>query len=117
VAVPALGLVTGEAGMALAARGDRANQDAVADLVTGNASAQLGDHTDGFVADDQTGADGILAAQDVEVGAADRGEGDADDGLAGSGMGAGDLFDADVTDAMEHGGAHFIFGFHDVLLD
>src|SRR4029079_5016836 len=39
--VSALGEVTGEAGVALAARGDGSDEDALTDLVTGDTGAQL----------------------------------------------------------------------------
>ena len=82
VAVAALGEVPGEAGAALAARRDRADQHPVADLVAGDARAQLVDHADRLVADDQAGPHRVLAAEDVQVGAADRRQRDADHRLA-----------------------------------
>ncbi len=71
-AVAALRLVLREAGAALAAGGDGADEHPVADLVARHAGSQLFDHADRLVADDQARAHRILAAQDVQVGAADR---------------------------------------------
>src|SRR6185437_16910944 len=78
VAVAALGLVPAEAGQALAARRNRADKDAVADLVPGDARAQLFDDADRLMADDQPGPNRVFAPDDVQVGAADRRERDAD---------------------------------------
>ena len=71
-AVAALREVAGQAGVALAARRDGADEDALADLVAGHAGAELLDDADRLVADDQPGPDRVLALDDVEVGAADR---------------------------------------------
>ena len=53
VAVAALAEVAGQAGAALAARRDRADEHALADLVAGHAGAELLDDADRLVADDQ----------------------------------------------------------------
>ena len=89
VAVAALAEVAGQAGAALAAGRDRADEDALADLVAGDADAELLDDADRLVADDQPGADRVLALDDVDVGAADGRRRDADHGLAGRGVGRG----------------------------
>ena len=52
-AVAALREVAGEAGVALAARRDGADEHAVADLVAGHAGAELLDDADRLVADDR----------------------------------------------------------------
>ena len=64
------------------------------------------------LADRQAGADGILALDDVDVGAADRRQRDPDDGLAGARPRSVDLLDADVLGGMEHVGAHGVDGDH-----
>ena len=75
---------------ALAARGDGADDDALADLVDSlEAGAELLDDADGLVSEDEAGLDRILAADDVDVGAANRGQRDPDDRLAGPGTGRG----------------------------
>src|SRR5437899_2341337 len=56
----ALRFLTGEAGLALPARRDRADQHALADMVAENAGTNLVNDADGFVADRQAGADGIV---------------------------------------------------------
>jgi hypothetical protein len=63
-------------------------------------------HADRFVSNDEAGADRIFSADDVQVCAADGGEGYADDGFAGSGSGDWDLFDANVIDATKYEGLH-----------
>ena len=78
VAMAALAEVAGQAGAALAAGGDRADEDALADLVAGDAGAELVDHADRLVADDQAGPDRVLALEDVDVGSADGRRRDAD---------------------------------------
>jgi hypothetical protein len=105
-AVAALREFAGEAGVALTARGDGADDDAIADRVAGHADSQLFDDADWLVADDQARLDRILAAGDVQVGAADRGHRHTDDGLARSGVRPRHFLDADVVDAMKNGGAH-----------
>ena len=68
---------------ALAARRDRADDDALADGVVGlEPGAELLDDADRLVAEDQPGPHRILAADDVHVGAADRRRRDPDDRLA-----------------------------------
>jgi hypothetical protein len=61
-----------EARVALAARRDRADDHALADLVAGHARAQLRDDADRLVTDDQPRLHRVLALQDVDVRAADR---------------------------------------------
>ena len=52
-AVAALARLPGEARAALAARRDRADEDALADLVAGDAGAELVDDADRLMADDE----------------------------------------------------------------
>ena len=106
LAVTALAEVARQAGATLAARRDRADEDALADLVAGDAGAELFDDADRLVADDQARSDRVLALQDVDVGAADRRRGDADDGLADAGAGLRDRLDTDVARSVEDGRAH-----------
>ena len=58
------------------------------------------------MADDQSRPDRVFALEDVDVCAADRRRGDADDGFADAGTRLGDRLDADVAGAVEHGRAH-----------
>ena len=60
--------------------------------------------------EDQTGFDRVLAADDVEVGPADRRQRDADDGLARAGVGPLDLFDAERVHAAENARSHDVEG-------
>jgi hypothetical protein len=70
--------------VALAARRDRTDEHSIPNRVTRDSCTQLFDDTDGLVPDDASDLDWILAADDVEVGAADRGECDPDDRFTGS---------------------------------
>jgi hypothetical protein len=58
------------------------------------------------VAEDEAGPDGILAANDVHVRAADGRQRDADDRLTCAGVRARNAFEANVIDAAEDRGAH-----------
>ena len=69
---------------AAAARGDGADEHAVAGLVADDGGPELVDHADRLVADDPAGLHRILAAQDVHVGAADGRHRHADDRIGGS---------------------------------
>src|SRR5688500_13275302 len=82
-----------ETGDALADRGDAAGQ-----LVAGGAADRRAGR----------GASRVSAAVGVEVGAADAGRADVDERLARAWPRVGDLFDADVFAAVEHGCLHGI---------
>ena len=68
-----------EARVAVAARRDGAGDDALALAVALHGATELLDDADRFVANGQARRDRILALQDVDVGAADRRGGDADE--------------------------------------
>jgi hypothetical protein len=55
----------------LTARGDRAHQNAVADLVSRQSFPDFFDDADRFVADHESGFHRIFAADDMNIGAAD----------------------------------------------
>ncbi len=78
----ALRLAPVQAGMALATRRDGAHDHALANLVPGHAGAQFVDRANWLVPDRQARLDGILAFQDMDIGAADRRQRDLDDGFA-----------------------------------
>jgi len=71
LAVSALSPLRGQTGAALTARRDRADQNAVADFVSGQSFAELFDHTNGFVSDYESRFNCVFAAQYVQVRAAD----------------------------------------------
>jgi hypothetical protein len=98
--------VTGEARPALSTRRDGADQDTVADFVAGDTNPQLLNHADGLMSDHESGLHRILAADDVQVGAADRRRRDLDQRFAGTNAWTRNFLDADVADAMKDGGAH-----------
>jgi hypothetical protein len=91
---------------ARAARADGADQYTVADLVALDVGAELLDDADGLVAHDAPRSNGVLAAQDVHVGAADRRHRDADEGVVGAALGDRALLERDASRRLEDGGAH-----------
>ena len=72
-AVAALRPLRGQTGAALTAGRDRADQNAITDLVSGQSFAEFFDHADRFVSDHQSGFHRVFAAQDVQVRPADGG--------------------------------------------
>src|SRR5690606_17329239 len=71
-------------GVGVEVRADRAGDHALAFAVALYRAAEFFDHTDRLMADGEAGHDRIFAFQDVYVGAADRGRGDADQGVVGT---------------------------------
>jgi hypothetical protein len=107
VAVPrALRLDVVLAEEAGAARTDGADENAVADLIALDGHSDLLDHADRLVADDPARGNRVLAAQDVHVGAADRGHGDAHDRVVGTALRQRALLERDVPRGLEDGGTH-----------
>ncbi len=106
VTMAALRVLSRKAGATLSAGRDGADQHAIADRVSGHPGAELRHDADRLVADHQAGPYGVLAAEDVQVGAADRRQGHSDDRLADAGAWALDLVDADVVHAMEYRCSH-----------
>ena len=106
VAVPALGVMAGQTGIALPARRDRAYEHAIANVVPGDAGAELRDDADRLMPDDQPRPDRVLPFDDMQVRPANRGRRDPDQRLARPGMWPRNVFHADVARAMEHRGAH-----------
>jgi hypothetical protein len=92
--------------LALAARRDRADEHALADLVACDAGAEFADDADGLVTDDEPTAHRVLAAKDVQVCAADGRQGHADDGLARARPRPSNLLDTDIVFAVKHGRTH-----------
>ena len=95
-----------QAGVALAARRDRADQNTLADLVADEARPELFDHPDGLVTQDEARPNRVFAFDDVDVRPADRGERDPDECLARAGMASCDLLDPDVVGPVEDRGPH-----------
>jgi hypothetical protein len=102
----ALGAVSVLAVEAAAARGDGADQHALADLVADDGGAELVDDADRLVADDPARGDRVLALEDVHVGAADRGHRHAHDRVGGPAGGHRPLLERDHAGPLEDGGAH-----------
>ena len=111
---PHCGLVAVEAGEALAAGRDGADDDALPTLVAGHARPQLLDHADRLVADDAAALDRVLALEDVDIGAADRRGGDPDQRVARPDLRHRLLVEDDTARLDEHGRlhrAHHLFSF------
>jgi N-acyl-D-aspartate/D-glutamate deacylase len=70
--LPALRKLAGQTRAALAARRDRAHQHAITDVVTDYARTEFINHSHGLVTDDEAALDRILAAENVQIGSADR---------------------------------------------
>jgi hypothetical protein len=94
--------VTGQAPAALTARRDRADEYAIADVVSGNSFAELFDHTHWFVSDHETGSNWILASDDMKVGATNRRQRYAYNGFAYTGAWFLYLFNSNFVLAMEN---------------
>ena len=88
-AMSALRPLCREAGPALSAGRDRADEHAIADLVAGHTFTQFLDHADRLVSDHESRLYRIFAAQNMEVGPANRRERDANDRFAGPARGRG----------------------------
>ena len=84
-AVTALCRMARQACAALAARCDRADQHAFAELVARNALANLFNNADRFVTDHEARLDRIFTSDDVQVSSANRGEGHFNDDFTRSG--------------------------------
>ena len=97
---------TAEARIAVAAGGDRAGDDALAFVISLDGGAELFDDAHRLMADGQAFGDGIFALEDVDVSAADRGRGDAHQGIARSDIGNWFLVEHDSTRLDEDGGFH-----------
>src|SRR6185503_169529 len=76
-----LGMLAAQAGIAVPAGRDGTGDDALAFGVAGHGRPQLLYDADRLVADRQALLHGILAAQDVDVGATDRGRGNPHQGV------------------------------------
>ena len=95
-----------QAGIAVAARRDGANDDPLALFVVRYGGTKLFDDADRLVPDGQAFADGILALEDVNIGAADRGRGDAHQRVQGTDVGYGLGFENDAAGLNEDRGFH-----------
>jgi hypothetical protein len=102
----ALGLEAIKAGMALAAGGDRAGDDALADFISGHRGAEFFDDADGLMSDDASFGDGVLAFEDVDIGAADGGGGDAEKRVARADLGDRLVFQNDAAWLDKDSGFH-----------
>src|SRR5690606_24138677 len=70
----ALRLLSAQAQLALPARRDRADQNALTHMIALNAGTEFMDYSDRLVTDRQSRRHRVLAAHDVQVGAANRGQ-------------------------------------------
>ena len=89
---------------------------AVAHFVAGDADAEFVDHSDGLVTDGEAGLDGIFAFENVEVGAADRGQGDTDDSFARPRLRDGNVLNTYLVWAAEDEGFHRL-GFAEAMVE
>ena len=106
VPMSALSELTRQAGAALSTWRNRADQNSVADFITGNAVTELFDYPNRFVANNQTGAHRIFAAHNMEIRAANCRQRDSNNGLADSRMRARHFFDSDISGSAENRCSH-----------
>ena len=102
-------LLAAQAEVALAAGRGVERDDAIAGSEIGDALAGFDDGSGQLVAEERGRNDHarvISAAKDFEIGAAGESRANADDELAGCGLGNGNLLDADIFAAVKDGGAH-----------
>jgi hypothetical protein len=90
----------------LPARRDRTRHNAVADLVTSDPFPQFLDDADRFVPDHQASLHRIFATQNVEIGAADRRERNADDRFTHARARSWNFFHADLVRPVKNIGPH-----------
>ena len=105
-AMTALRMLTGEARQTLSARRDCADEHALADAIPRDSRAELLDDTHGLVAEDEARTNRILTAKDVNIRAADRRQGEANDCLARAGERFRNVFETEVARAVKDGGTH-----------
>ena len=92
--------VGGEAGA------DGAGDHPLAFPVALHVAAQLFDDAHRFVTDGQAGSDRVFTLENVDVGAADGGRGDAQQRIVGTNLGDGLVLQFDAARLDEHGGFH-----------
>jgi len=92
--------VGGEAGA------DGAGDHPLAFLVALHVAAQLFDDAHRFVTDGQAGSDRVFTLENVDIGAADGGRGDAQQRIVGTNLGDGLVLQFDAARLDEHGGFH-----------
>ena len=96
-----------EAIEALPARRDRADDDALTDAILAvEPGPDRVNHADRFVAEDEAGPHGILAADDMHVRATDRRRRNSYDRFSGAWCGLAYLFNADAAFPLEYDGFH-----------
>jgi len=93
---------------ALPARCDRTYEYAIADLKARHSRAELFNYADWFVTDSQAGFDGILAANNVNIGAADCRERYAYHCFANARVRPWNLFDSDFIYPAKYQGFHSV---------
>lgn len=102
----ALGGVPAEAGFALAAGGDGADEDPLAGFVVIDAIPEFVNHANGFMADGEARADRIFPFHDVNIRSTDGSERDLDDGFADAGSRYRLVFNGEATGGTENGSLH-----------
>jgi hypothetical protein len=105
-AVTTLRTLAGQTRAALAARRDRAHEHAITEIVTGYSRTELVNHSYGLVTDDEAALDRILAAENVQIGSADRRQRDPNYRFADPCMWTFNFLNANVVHAMKNSGSH-----------
>lgn len=107
---PALRPVATETGFALAARSNRSRQHALAGRIAFDSKTKFMDHARSFVTKRETFSHLILAADDVNVGAANCGQADLNDGFSRTGLRNHLFLKAELPGRPKHVGVHHATG-------
>ena len=98
--------IAAEAEIALPARRDGADEDAVTDLISGETDAQFMNDANGFMPDHQTGTHRVLPFENVQVRPADGCQCHTNNRLARSRLWDRDRFDGDLIRTVKYQGFH-----------
>lgn len=104
--VTALRELAGQTRAALTARRDGPHQHTIADLIIRYSGAEFVNHSHWLVTNDKSTPDWMLSADNVQIGSANRREGDTNHRFADSCSGTFNILDADVVHTMENSGSH-----------
>lgn len=102
----ALGGVAAEAGFALAAGGDGADENPLAGFVVIDAIPEFVNHANGFMADGEARADRIFPFHDMNIRSTNGSERDLHDGFADTGTRYRLVFNGEATGGTENGSLH-----------
>ena len=106
VVMTALRPLRGKAGATLSAGRDGAHQDSITHRVAGHAVAEIRNHSDWLMTDDQAGFYRVFPPQNMQIRPANGGQSDLDDRFANSRGWSRYLLDPNVVGRMKYSGFH-----------